>query len=75
MTWASALAEHNRTSANMGLYHAFMLRAISDGCTRFNFGRCTPGSGTHRFKLQWGGREEALWWYQHSPSGRLEATP
>jgi len=75
MTWASALATYNRTSANMGLYRAFMERAIAEGCTRFNFGRCTPGSGTHRFKLQWGGRDEPLWWYQHTPSGEAAATP
>lgn len=75
MTWASALAEFNRTSANMGLYRAFMERAILEGCTRFNFGRCTPGSGTHRFKLQWGGRDEPLWWYQHAPGGATASTP
>ena len=75
MTWASALAEFNRTSANMGLYRAFMERAIAEGCTRFNFGRCTPGSGTHRFKLQWGGREEPLWWYQRTRDGEEASTP
>jgi serine/alanine adding enzyme len=75
MTWASALSEFNRTSANMGLYRAFMERAISEGCTRFNFGRCTPGGGTHRYKLQWGGRDEPLWWYQHTHGGVPAATP
>jgi FemAB-related protein (PEP-CTERM system-associated) len=75
MTWASALSEFNRTSANMGLYRAFMERAIAEGCTRFNFGRCTPGSSTHRFKLQWGGRDEALWWYQHTAGGVPASTP
>lgn len=75
MTWASALSEFNRTSANMGLYRAFMERAIAEGCSRFNFGRCTPGSGTHRYKLQWGGRDEPLWWYQHTPGGAPADTP
>ena len=75
MTWASALSEFNRTSANMGLYRAFMERAIATGCTRFNFGRCTPGGGTHRFKLQWGGVDEQLWWYQHTPNGTPMTTP
>jgi FemAB-related protein (PEP-CTERM system-associated) len=75
MTWASALSEFNRTSANMGLYRAFMERAITEGCTRFNFGRCTPGSGTHRYKLQWGGRDEPLWWYQYSRGGVPAAAP
>jgi FemAB-related protein (PEP-CTERM system-associated) len=75
LTWASSLSEFNRTSANMGLYHAFMVRAIDQGCARFNFGRCTPGSSTHRYKLQWGGRDEPLWWYQHAPGGAPVTTP
>ncbi len=66
ITWASALREHSRISANMGLYWAFIERAASEGLTRFNFGRCTPGSATHRFKLQWGAADEPLWWYQQS---------
>lgn len=74
MTWASSLRAHSRLSANMGLYFAFMERAIQHGLTRFNFGRCSPGSGTHRFKQQWGGRDEALWWYQPVAEGAA-ATP
>ena len=69
MTWASALASHNRLSANMLVYADFMERAIDAGVTLFNFGRCTPGSGTHRFKQQWGSRDEPLWWYQSVPRG------
>ncbi|HEV7389397.1 MAG TPA: FemAB family XrtA/PEP-CTERM system-associated protein [Gemmatimonadaceae bacterium] len=63
MTWASSLRQYNRESPNMLLYWAFMERAINEGLRLFNFGRCTPRSGTHRFKMQWGSREEALWWY------------
>ncbi|HEX5437711.1 MAG TPA: FemAB family XrtA/PEP-CTERM system-associated protein [Gemmatimonadaceae bacterium] len=63
MTWASALVEYKRMAPNMLLYWSFMERAIDDGATLFNFGRCTPGEGTHRFKQQWGSRDEALWWY------------
>jgi serine/alanine adding enzyme len=66
MTWASSLRSSNRESPNMLLYYACMEHAIGQGVRRFNFGRCTPGSGTHRFKLQWGGREEPLWWYGHA---------
>jgi serine/alanine adding enzyme len=68
MTWASSLREYNRESPNMLLYWAFMERAIGDGVSRFNFGRCTPGTGTHRFKMQWGGREQPLWWYRLAAS-------
>lgn len=63
MTWASALVEYKRIAANMLLYWSFMERAIDDGARVFNFGRCTPGEGTHRFKQQWGSRDEPLWWY------------
>jgi FemAB-related protein (PEP-CTERM system-associated) len=73
MTWASALGEYNRIAPNMGLYWAFLARAMGEGCRLFNFGRCTPGGGTHRFKLQWGGREEPLHWYQWAPAGAGEA--
>ena len=63
MTWASSLRAYNKSAPNMLLYWACMERAIAQGLRRFNFGRCSPGSGAHRFKLQWGGREEPLWWY------------
>lgn len=63
ITWASALREFSRTSANMGLYWAMIERAANEGLTRFNFGRCTPGSNTHDYKKQWGGVDEPLWWY------------
>lgn len=64
MTWASSLVECSAVAPNMGLYWAFIERATLEGCAVFNFGRCTSGSGTHRFKRQWGGRDEPLWWYQ-----------
>ncbi len=70
MTWASALRQFNRVAPNMLLYWAFIERAIEVGLTLFNFGRCTPGGGTHRFKSQWGGRDETLWWYDYAAGGR-----
>ena len=75
MTWASALVAYNRISPNMALYWAFAERAAREGIARFNFGRCTPGSGTHRFKQQWGGRDVPLHWYQHAPGGQVAHTP
>lgn len=63
MTWASSLRLYKREAPNMLLYWACIERAIEQGVKRFNFGRCSPGSGPHRFKLQWGARDEALWWY------------
>jgi serine/alanine adding enzyme len=68
MTWASALNAHKKVAANMLLYWAFMERAAEAGLTTFNFGRCSPDAGTHRFKRQWGSRDEQLYWYGWSPS-------
>jgi FemAB-related protein (PEP-CTERM system-associated) len=76
MTWASSLRSYNKDAPNMLLYWACIENAICNGVTRFNFGRCSPGSGTHRFKLQWGGREEALYWYGNAAtSGAKTPSP
>ncbi len=73
LTWASDLFDYRRDAPNMLLYWTLMERAIEEGCRTFNFGRCTPGSGTHRFKSQWGSRDEQLHWYQHGEGA--DATP
>jgi len=73
ITWASSLRSYNRTAPNMLLYWSFLERSIEAGHKRFNFGRCSPGEGTHRFKLQWGGRDEPLHWLQRT--GGRSKTP
>jgi hypothetical protein len=75
MTWASSLHAHSKLSPNMGLYWAFMERACREGLSCFNFGRCSPGVGTHRFKRQWGSRDEQLWWYQHGAGAAATPSP
>ncbi|NIN49343.1 MAG: hypothetical protein GTN62_04415 [Gemmatimonadales bacterium] len=74
MTWSSALRKYRRSRPNMLLYWSFMQRLIGLGIRCFNFGRCTPGSGTHEFKRQWGGADVPLPWLQWSSQG-LSATP
>jgi serine/alanine adding enzyme len=74
MTWASSLLEYKRSAPNMLLYWAFMEQAIAEGVQTFNFGRSTPGTGTHRFKRQWGGDDIPLPWLQWS-RGAVAATP
>ena len=71
MTWASSLYAFNKLSPNMALYWSFMERACTEKLTLFNFGRCSEGVGTHRFKKQWGSRDEQLWWYHegHGAAG------
>ncbi len=70
MTWASALRRYNAIAPNMLLYWRFVERCVEQGVKVFNFGRCTPGGGTHQFKRQWGGRDEPLWWYRHGPAAQ-----
>jgi FemAB-related protein (PEP-CTERM system-associated) len=65
ITWASALRAHQAIAPNMALYWGFLERSVQEGVSVFNFGRCSPDSGTHKFKLQWGSRDEPLWWYAH----------
>lgn len=74
MLWASSLAAFNPLAPNMLLYWAFIERAAQNGMSAFNFGRCTPGSNTHRFKRQWGAHDVPLWWYV-SASGTTVSLP
>jgi serine/alanine adding enzyme len=75
ITWASALRSHAKQAPNMLLYWGLMEHAIGLGLKTFNFGRCTPDSGTHKFKLQWGGAHTVpLPWLQWSKDAR-ESTP
>jgi FemAB-related protein (PEP-CTERM system-associated) len=74
MTWAGALRASRPLAANMLLYWAFMEQMIAREVRAFNFGRCTPGGGTHQFKRQWGGADVPLPWYQYAPAG-LKGTP
>ena len=69
ITWASSLRDANKLSPNMLLYWELMKHAVERGARTFNFGRCTPGGGTHRFKLQWGGVDVPLGWSVWSRSG------
>jgi FemAB-related protein (PEP-CTERM system-associated) len=69
ITWASALREASAHAPNMLLYASLMEHAIERGARLFDFGRCTPGGGTHRFKLQWGGHDVPLPWQRWSGGG------
>jgi FemAB-related protein (PEP-CTERM system-associated) len=62
--WASSLWEYNRVCANMFLYWNILRDSIERGAKKFDFGRSTRDSGTHKFKLQWGGEEVPLY-YQY----------
>ena len=73
ITWASALRDYNRMSPNMLVYWELMKRVSDSGVNTFNFGRCSPGGNTHKFKTQWGTTDQQLWWYEQRAVGA--ATP
>lgn len=54
---------------NMLLYWSMLSDACERGAPVVDFGRGTKGSGSHRFKTQWGGEEVALYWYYLLPAG------
>ena len=74
ITWAGSLREHAKVAPNMLLYWAFMHRMVERKARVFDFGRCTPGGGTHEFKRQWGGLDVPLPWAQWS-NDNVESPP
>jgi serine/alanine adding enzyme len=59
---ASNLREFNSTNANMFMYWQLLTRAVERGQQVFDFGRSTLGSGTERFKAQWGAEPVFAQW-------------
>ena len=61
--WAASLRSANALSVNMLLYWNVLEYACEQGFKTFDFGRCTPDSGTYRFKKQWGAEASQLYWH------------
>jgi len=57
-TWsnpfASSMTEFNQLNPNMLLYWEALTAACGSGARTFDFGRSKSGSGTEKFKRQWG---------------------
>lgn len=68
---ASSLRDFNDTCANMLMYWRLVERAIQRGQSIFDFGRSSPGSGTYKFKAQWGARPEPSVWQYYPRRGRI----
>jgi serine/alanine adding enzyme len=68
--WASCLSEYRSLCSNMLLYWETIRTACVEGFRRFDFGRSSRGSGTYRFKKQWGALESPLFWYTIPLHGR-----
>jgi FemAB-related protein (PEP-CTERM system-associated) len=60
--WASSLREFRTQCPNMLLYWTMLEHAVQERAAAFDFGRSSPGGGTHHFKLQWGAQETPLHW-------------
>jgi serine/alanine adding enzyme len=68
--WASSDRRYNHLAPNMLLYSSVLEYACEAGFQVFDFGRSTPGSGTYRFKEQWGAQPMPLHWYYWSANGK-----
>lgn len=67
--WAVASPEAKRQSVNMRLYWELITHSIKKGAQAFDFGRSTVGSGTFKFKAQWGAEPHQLHWHYWVPEG------
>ncbi len=72
--WASSLREYAPFCPNMLLYWDTLRRACTGGLSCFDFGRSTRGSGTYRFKRQWGAEDAQLFWYTIPLDGQRTRT-
>jgi serine/alanine adding enzyme len=61
--WASCASAYRSLCPNMLLYWETIRAGCQEGFRTFDFGRSSRGSGTYRFKRQWGAEEEPLFWY------------
>ncbi len=52
--WAATLVKYNNLCPNNLLYWSVIKHYCLAGATYFDFGRCTIGGSTYRFKKQWG---------------------
>jgi FemAB-related protein (PEP-CTERM system-associated) len=68
---ASSLRQYNSTNANMFMYWQLLCRAVQRSQSVFDFGRSSPGSGTYRFKEQWGAQPQPSVWQYHVLKGDI----
>jgi serine/alanine adding enzyme len=67
--WSSSVRKYLLLKPNMFLYWNLLCFSGQRGYTQFDFGRSSVGSGTHRFKLQWGTQEVQLYWQYWTGDG------
>lgn len=72
--WASSLREYFSKCPNNLLYWSAIQDGCKRGCTQFDFGRSSIGSGTYEFKRQWGAQPKQLHWQNVGANGHANAT-
>ena len=70
---ASCLRSFNHLNANMFMYWHLLARAIERGSNTFDFGRSSNGSGTFKFKTQWGAQAYPAHWQYYVRKGNPTA--
>ena len=74
MPWASSNRKYASLCPNNLLYWEVIRWGCEKGYRLFDFGRSSRGSGTYRFKKQWGAVEEPLHWQLLNRAGKLSVT-
>lgn len=64
--WACSLNKYLQLKPNMFLYWNLITFAAERGFRLFDFGRCSTGTGTYRFKAQWTSQQIPLRWFSWS---------
>lgn len=67
--WSSSRYDFLAMRPNMFLYWNILCFASDRGFRLFDFGRSSIGSGTYRFKKQWGSQDVPLFWAYWLPEG------
>lgn len=68
-TWFSTIQDYNNLYTSYFLHWEMIRKAIGMGIGTYSFGRSSKGSGTQRYKLQWGVEEKELFFSNTIPSG------
>lgn len=71
--WASSLRQWLPKCPNNLAYWEAIKYAANQGCTIFDFGRSSIGSGTYHFKQQWGAKPVQIYWQIMSANGKVRA--
>jgi serine/alanine adding enzyme len=70
LPWIASTPEARGKYSTVFLYWKALEWATQKAYQRVDLGRCTPGSGTQRFKAQWPCEENPLPWNYWTPEGK-----